>query len=75
MPLPIGLPGHNKIKNINFQPFCRDKGPHSIYLFLLDATSVDGEAAILPFGVYTPYQISIRHGFPFFMTLSQNAEF
>ena len=51
MPLPIGLPGHNKIKNMNFQPFRKDKGPHTIYLFRLNATSVDGEATILPFSV------------------------
>lgn len=48
------LPLHQcclKIKNMNFQPFCKGKGPHPIYLFRLDATSVGGEAATLPFSV------------------------
>lgn len=64
------LPLHQcclKIKNMNFQPLCKGKGPHPIYLFRFDATSVDGEATTLPFSVYKhlsnihPSRLSLFH--------------
>lgn len=60
---------------MNVQPFCRDKGPHQIYLFHSNATSVGGEAATLPFSVYKHLSNIRPSRLSLFMTLSQNAEF
>ena len=72
------LPLHQcclKIKNMNFQPFRKDKGPHPIYLFRFDATSVNGEPATVPFSVYKHLSNFHPSRLSLFMTLSQNAKF
>lgn len=63
------LPLHQcclKIKNMNFQPFCKGKGPHLIYLLRFDATFRG--ACVFSQVFSTPV-----HGFPFFIVLSFEA--
>lgn len=56
------LPLHQcclKIKNMNFQPLCKGKGPHPIYLFRFDATSVEAKQTDVSFSTFHPSRLSL----------------
>lgn len=56
------LPLHQcclKIKNMNFQPFCKGKGPHLIYLLRFDATSVEAKQSDVSFCIFHPSRLSL----------------
>lgn len=58
------LPLHQcclKIKNMNFQPLCKGKGPHPIYLFRFDATSVEAKQTDVSFCIFHPSRLSLFH--------------